>query len=74
MWSRAYDGWLAFADRLQRVMTTLIFGIIYLAIVPIFALVMRTRRLWVRSDTQHHSNWISRRRQTADARFFERSG
>jgi hypothetical protein len=68
-----YAKWMAFAHRLQVVVQTVLFTVIYLFIVPLFALVailgdtMRLRR-----RPAARTFWVPRRDAVHDDKFFER--
>lgn len=64
---------MAFAEAIQYVVVTTLFGAIYLVIVPWFALAA-----WAiaRSQRRRHgaSTWIVKQDAPHDARFFDRMG
>lgn len=70
---RIYDAWMAFAHRLQLIVTTVIFTTIYLLVVPLFAIVaiagdtLRTRR-----SSRRATFWVRRREVERDDAFFDR--
>ena len=43
MLRRAYAGWMAFAKKINRVVTALLFGAVYCLVVPLFAILARTK-------------------------------
>ncbi len=68
-----YAWWMAFAHGLQIVVQTILFSLIYLVVVPVFALVaiigdtMRLRR-----RPAARTFWVRRRPVVPDDKFFER--
>lgn len=70
-----YTWWMKFADVLQTVVVSILFGACYLLIVPIFALIVRILdplRLSKRRETG--TLWIRRRPDAYDWNSFERLG
>lgn len=68
-----YAKWMAFAHALQVVVQTILFTLVYLAVVPLFALVSRigdTMRLRPRPTAR--TFWVPRRPVVHDDTFFER--
>lgn len=70
---RIYRAWMAFAHRLQLIVTTLIFTVIYLVVVPLFAVIaiagdaLRTRHV-----SRRATFWVRRREGAHDDAFFDR--
>jgi carbamoyltransferase len=74
-WARAYAGWMAVALVIQKVVTTVLFTAIYLAIVPWFALVALAKNsMGLRPRPQASTFWVPRRQVAHNASFFERLG
>jgi hypothetical protein len=70
---RIYAGWMAFAHRLQVIVTTVLFGAIYLVVVPLFALVAVTGdTLRLRRSSRRETFWVRRRPERHDDAFFDR--
>lgn len=73
MASDVYAAWMTFAQRLQVVVTTTLFAVIYFTVVPLFAVVavvgdtMRLRR-----RPQSLTFWVPRRPSVHDDEFFDR--
>lgn len=65
-----YRGWMAGALILNRVMTTAIFGALYLTVIPLFAL---PRKLMKRTSKSTNF-WAPRRDTVYDQAWFERLG
>lgn len=55
-----FRAWVAFGERLNRVIISLIFGLIYFAVVPLFLFARRRDRLGLRGAAQKSSFWIAR--------------
>ena len=70
-----YHRWLAFAERLQRVAVTVLFGATYLLVVPWFSLLGRIIA-WRRAGRQLGAtgHWVARRRAEYDEKYFTRMG
>ena len=70
-----YAGWLRFAKVLHTGVITVLFGSIYLLIVPVFALVIWPFDvLKARKHTRSQSYWIPKRTVHPDVTFFQRLG
>ena len=71
-----YAGWLRVAEAIHTVVITVLFGLIYLVVVPLFALViwpfdvLRVRQ----SQAGRSSFWIDKRPTTVDRAFLRRMG
>ena len=64
----AYAVWMRFAGVLNRVMTTLLFGLVYLIIVPPFSAVLRRLDpLRVRKGKASQTLWVKRSSGSVDA-------
>lgn len=68
-----HNAWLAFAGALQNVMVTLLFGAVYLLIVPWFYLVSRLFDRGRARRGQPGSHWIPRSTEI-DSKYFTRMG
>ena len=70
---KAYDLWMKFADALQIVVVTVLFGMCYLFIVPIFFIIIKAfDPLRLRFRSKEDTYWIRRRRDEFNLDVFER--
>jgi hypothetical protein len=70
-----YTRWLAFAEFLQGVVVTVLFGTCYLVVVPWFYLLARViDMLRSRGHHQTKSFWVLRRQIEFDENYFSRMG
>jgi hypothetical protein len=69
-----YVRWLRFAEGLHTVVISVLFGGIYLLIVPIFALLVWPFDVLRLRKRSADTFWIEKRRAGADLRHFERMG
>jgi hypothetical protein len=73
--SAIYSMWIRFASALHVVVITVLFGAVYLAIVPLFALmVWPFDVLGLRGSARAKTFWISKRRVGSDLNSFQRIG
>ncbi len=68
----SYDAWLPLAERIQKVVTTVLFGACYLLIVPLFSIFVRAGDpLRLRESD---SSWVTEQREASDAQSYQRMG
>ena len=73
--SVTHDLWLKFSHRVGDGVTTLLFAVLYLAVIPpFFLLVWAYDPLRLRHRTTGRSFWIARRPAPSDIRSFRRMG
>jgi hypothetical protein len=73
-WShRIYSRWMRLAGVLNAVVTAVLLGVAYFAIVPLFWAIVQTRRAGRRMRGRD-SYWHARRRVDPDLRYFQRMG
>lgn len=65
--ARLYRAWMAFAEVLNRATSALLFGFIYLTVVPVFALLSGFQK-----NDRSPSQWRTRQRRTSGEDFFRR--
>lgn len=71
-WSqRIYKAWMRGAAAINAVVTTVLFGLMYLVVVPVFWAILKLRE---RAAAGRDSQWHERRPVATDAAFFERMG
>ena len=70
----SYQLWMRMAERLQSVVTTLLFGACYLLVVPIFAAFVRMSDPLQLRPRKGASSWVAMRREAHDARSYQRMG
>lgn len=72
--SPLFRGWMRFAERLQAVAVTILFGTCYLLVVPLFTLFVRARDpLRLGKKTRQDTSWVPRT-QSIDLQSMERMG
>jgi hypothetical protein len=70
-----YAAWMRLAKVMNQIVTTLLFGVVYLLVVPPFALVMRLLDpLRLRRNPDSVSLWRERQQQTASLETLRRMG
>ena len=70
-----YARWMRFAEGLQALIVTVLFGACYLLVVPLFfALSWYQDPLRLRRRAQEHSFWVQRAAGSDDLRSFQRMG
>lgn len=68
-----YAAWMKLAAAMQQVVTTTLFGLVYLGVVPVFSIVARILDpLSLRKGTRLGSYWIPRRKVELDREYFRR--
>lgn len=70
--SALYDKWMAFSLVIQKIVVTTLFALIYLLIVPWFALVAGV--LFLVRPRSRNTRWTVRRQVVLDESFFQRLG
>lgn len=68
-WTRAYRGWMAFAEGMRRTVAAVIYGAVYLTAGLVFAVV---RRAFTRRDIDGATFWRQRAQRAPTADFFRR--
>ena len=69
LWTRAYRGWMAFADGMRRTVAAVIFGSVYLTVGLVFAI---ARRVFTRRARAGSTFWRQRAERAPTADFFRR--
>lgn len=68
-----YAAWMKLAAAMQQVVTTTLFGLVYLGVVPVFSIVARILDpLRLRKGNRKGSYWIPRRKVELDREYFRR--
>lgn len=73
---RLFVAWMAFAEKLQVVVVTAVFGLAYVLVVPVFFILSWAKDpLKLRgSSTSEETFWVPRDQPPLDQTFFERLG
>lgn len=69
-----YDAWMRFAETLHGIVVTVLFGAIYLLIVPVFAALVWPFDLLRLRKRDADTFWIAKRSVGAELKQFERMG
>lgn len=69
-----YAAWMKFAAVMQQVVTTILFGLVYIVIVPLFSIVARILDPLFLRKGRRESYWIQRRKVELDREYFRRMG
>jgi drug/metabolite transporter (DMT)-like permease len=70
----SYQAWMRMAERLQTVVTTILFGACYLLVVPLFAAFVRMSDPLRLRRPKNESSWVGTRQEARDARSYQRMG
>lgn len=67
-----YAKWMKLAAAMQQVVTTILFGLVYLGVVPLFSIVARILDPLFLRKSRRESYWIPRRKIELDREYFRR--
>ena len=74
-WRSLYDGWMRFGKVMNKVMTTILFSVVYFFIVSLFALwKSMTKGFSGEQNEKKESFWISKAEEKINLDFFQRMG
>jgi hypothetical protein len=67
-----YAAWMKLAAAMQQVVTTILFGLVYVGVVPLFSIVARILDPLFLRKGRRESYWIPRRKIELDREYFRR--